>query len=71
MNVEQQFNILDLIEAHRSKTGLTKTAFGRLSVGDPSLVFELEGGRELRRRTVARIMSFIVTGQSNNRVGSK
>lgn len=35
------------------------TRFGRLSVRDPRLVFDLRNGRELRARMVRRLRDFI------------
>ena len=51
--------LLDAIEAHRAKTGITETAFGLAAVGDPKFVFDLKQGREPRRKTVARVTEFI------------
>lgn len=57
-------DLLSAVDAHCAATGLKKSAFGELAVGDPSFVFDLEAGREPRRRTVARVMSFIETGET-------
>ena len=55
-------DLLADIAAHCERTGLSRSAFGAAAVGDPRLVFDLEAGRELRRRTVERIRHFIETG---------
>ncbi len=40
---------------------LTPTRFGRNSVGDPRLVFDLKRGRELRPKTAARVERYIAS----------
>lgn len=56
-------DILALVEKHLASSGMSKSAFGTAAVGDPCLVDDLRAGREPRRRTVARIMEYIVTGE--------
>lgn len=41
------------------------TAFGKLSVGDPSLIATLEEGRELRSDTLRRIRHFMASGHAS------
>lgn len=38
---------------------MTKTTFGKHAVHDVNFVFELEGGREVRRSTARRIEAFM------------
>ena len=59
----QPFDVLALVEGHLSSSGMSKSAFGFAAVGDPCLVDDLRAGRELRRRTVARIMEYLATGE--------
>ena len=54
--------LLDAVAAHIATTGISKSAFGEKAVGDPRFVFDLEGGRECRRKTEARVREFIETG---------
>lgn len=54
--------LLDVVRTHIEKTGLSKSAFGEKAVGDRCFVFDLEKGRESRRKTVARVTEFIKTG---------
>lgn len=54
-------DLLTEIVAHCAERGLSKSAFGQAAVGDPRLVFDLEAGRELRRRTVERIRAFMAS----------
>lgn len=56
-------DLLALVEAHLSSSGMSKSAFGFASVGDPCFVDDLREGREPRRRTVARVMEYITTGE--------
>ena len=41
------------------RQSMSKSAFGHAALGDPRLVFDLEAGRELRRRTVERVRDFM------------
>lgn len=54
--------LLDAVAAHIEATGISKSAFGEKAVGDPRFVFDLEAGRECRRKTEARVRDFIETG---------
>jgi len=56
-------DILAMVETHLASSGMSKSAFGIAAVGDPCLVDDLRAGREPRRRTVARIMEFMLTGE--------
>lgn len=58
-------DLLSMIEAHCAKSCMSKSSFGLKAVGDPSFVAQLEEGREPRRRTVARVMEFIITGRTH------
>ncbi len=51
--------LLSRIEKHLRLTGMTPTRFGRESLSDPSLVFNLRSGREPRASTVQRILIFL------------
>lgn len=50
-----------LIEVERwlKRTGIAPTQFGKLSVGDPNLVFDLRAGRDPSSKTTARIRAFM------------
>lgn len=58
-------DLLSLIRAHCAKSGMSKSSFGMKAVGDPSFVAQLERGREPRRRIVARVMEYMVTGRTH------
>jgi len=47
------------IEEFCRRNGLTKTAFGAKALNDPSFIKGLEGGRECRSRTLARVHTFM------------
>jgi 2,4-dienoyl-CoA reductase-like NADH-dependent reductase (Old Yellow Enzyme family) len=51
--------ILNDIERYLRHTKTTPTRFGREAVGDPNFVQNLRDGREPRRRTVARVASYL------------
>ena len=53
-----------MIEGHMQRAGLAPTQFGKLAAGDPNLVGDIKNGRELRRKTVSRIMEFMLTGKT-------
>ena len=50
-----------LIEVDRCirRTGISATRIGRESVGDPRLVFDMRGGRELRPDTQERVRDYL------------
>ena len=47
--------MLSKILAYCEKNQIHPTTFGKLALGDPSLVRQLRAGRDLRLSTVARI----------------
>lgn len=47
------------IERFLRRTGMPASRFGRLAVGDPSLVANLRNGREPRARTEQRVEHFM------------
>ena len=51
--------LLDEIERFIADRGMSATAFGAKSLGDPKLVFELRQGRELRFSTIEKIGEFM------------
>lgn len=51
--------LLTKIKRFCSRTGMKPTRFGVECLNDPSLVIELEAGRELRRETRKKIESFL------------
>ena len=52
-------HLLQRVERHLRRTGMTATAFGRTALNDPRLVHDLRRGREPRPRTAARICAFM------------
>jgi 2,4-dienoyl-CoA reductase-like NADH-dependent reductase (Old Yellow Enzyme family) len=53
---------LEQVEAYLRESGVTPTALGREALGDPAFVFELRRGREARRATRDRVLSYIAAG---------
>lgn len=51
--------LLQTIERHLRRSGVSPTRFGRDAVGDPRLIGDLRNGREARPETAARIFAFI------------
>ena len=41
------------------RTGVSRTRFGRMALGDPNLMRQIEGGRSLTLRTADRVLAFI------------
>ncbi|KQM64945.1 hypothetical protein ASE75_07715 [Sphingomonas sp. Leaf17] len=52
-------SVLVKINRYLQRTGMPATTFGRLSVNDPRLVFDLRRGRQPGLRIVARVEQFI------------
>jgi hypothetical protein len=50
------------VAAFMAAKGIRHTTFGKLAVGDPSLISNLREGRELRSKTIRRIRHFMMTG---------
>ncbi len=42
-----------------NRTGLSPTRFGRMALGDPNLMRQIDGGRSLTLRTADRVLAFI------------
>jgi hypothetical protein len=57
MHIKNDFIIR--IETARVAAGLSKSAFGRLSIRNPNFLFNLEAGRSPRLDTVERVDRFI------------
>lgn len=57
--------ILAEIEAFLASSGMAATQFGYQVMGDPGFVHELRRGRECRRRTRNKIVSFIEKYREN------
>jgi hypothetical protein len=51
--------LLNLVEAAIKAKGMTPSGFGRAVNGDPSLVFNMREGRELRHDTAQRVLKYI------------
>lgn len=60
----QNTPLLSEIAAFCARHDLSKSAFGEAALGDPRLVFDLEKGRELRSRTLARLKAYLASGES-------
>jgi hypothetical protein len=67
-HITPHIDLLAMIEAHRAKSGVSETAFGVFAVGDPNFVRNLKEGREPRRKTVQRVVDFILTGQTHHKL---
>lgn len=57
MTLEEQFR--SRVDAFLEGTRLSPTRFGRMALGDPSLMRRIECGRSLTLRTADRILAFI------------
>ncbi|AEI38229.1 MAG: hypothetical protein ABF461_08390 [Zymomonas mobilis subsp. pomaceae] len=51
--------LLGKIEKYLSATGMTPTRFGRDALNDPRFVLDLRRGREPRRRTLSRVLTYL------------
>lgn len=56
--------LLEDISAYIGKHGLSKTGFGKEAVNDPSLIADLEEGREPRWKTIQRVREFMGQGRA-------
>ena len=55
--LEQQF--ASRLSAFLRRTGLRPTTFGRMALGDPNLVRQIDGGRSLTLKTADRVLAFM------------
>lgn len=53
--------ILNTITRALNEYGIAPTTFGRMAVGDPRFVQDLQRGRELRRKTEDSVVAFLAT----------
>jgi len=51
--------LLHRIDRVLRNTSMPQTRFGREAVGDPNLVRQLREGRQLRPRTVSRVLDYL------------
>lgn len=61
-NIIHHADLLEDIAAYCVARGVSRSAFGQGALGDPSLIPDLEDGRELRSRTVRAIRFYMATG---------
>ena len=55
--------LIRAVEKFLREYGISPTTFGRESVRDPRLVFDLRNGRDPRPCTVARVRAYLETAQ--------
>jgi hypothetical protein len=65
----EQHPLLPRIERHLRRTGLSATAFGRESIGDPRLVADLRCGRYVRPSVARRIEAYIAAARRRKEEG--
>lgn len=58
--------LLSEIEGFLTRTGMSPTAFGRGSLGDPCLVPDLKEGRRLWPETEAKVRAFMKQRKREN-----
>lgn len=51
--------LLDRIEAFLTRSGMSRTYFGRMAVGDSKLIHRLESGSTIELKTCNRVIAFI------------
>ena len=62
-----QRSVMETLQEHFStrvstfldRTGVSRTRFGRMALGDPNLMRQIDGGRSLTLRTADRVLAFI------------
>lgn len=59
--------LLKRIETFMRATRMPPATFGRRSVGDANLVFDLKNGREPRAKLVQRVEAFIASQEDGQR----
>jgi hypothetical protein len=52
-------SLLQRVELYLRRHRISATRFGQDSMQDPNLVFELRNGRQLRRKTAARLRAWL------------
>ena len=57
MTLEQQFR--SRVREFLARTRISPTRFGRMAMGDPNLLRQIEGGRSLTLRTADRILALV------------
>lgn len=63
MQTVPHHDLIAEISAFCAARGMSRSAFGKAAMGDPSFVYDLEGGRECLPRTVRKVRHFLVTGE--------
>jgi len=54
--------LVERIDAHLNRTGLSATRLGREAMGDPRIVFDLRAGRKPRVETERRFVAWLSAG---------
>lgn len=52
-------DLLADIDKFCADAGMSRSAFGDKAMNDPKFVFDLEAGRELRRKSIRRVQEFM------------
>jgi hypothetical protein len=61
ITMEKDTLLIKRIDAFLQTSGMSPTTFGKLSLRDPNLVFDVKEGRWLRGPTRKRVLDFIET----------
>lgn len=56
MSCGRQF-LLNIVERHLARTGISPSRFGRMIAGDPRLVFDMRRGRQINEELEERLLS--------------
>lgn len=56
-------DLAEEVAAFLKAKDMPPTRFGKMALGDPSLIASLTAGRELRSQTIAAIRRFMATGE--------
>ena len=57
-------DFLNAVEDFLERHTVSPTMFGKMSIGEPNLVFDLRKGRECREKTQERVLDFIAANDN-------
>ena len=56
--------LLQKVEEHLARAGLSPTRFGRIVVHDPRFVFDLRAGRHPRNRVHGKVTAYLIANSA-------
>lgn len=65
--MNDQLDILAQIDAFCARHGMAESRFGRAALSDPSFVYRLRRGGDIKRRTILRVLAWMSSYEADGK----